>query len=96
VKRVFISSVQSEFAAERVAIRDYINGDRLLSTHFHAFVFENAPAQGVSPSRLYIDEVDRCSVYVGLFGTSYGYEDGQGISPLSASSTGQWRRGKTA
>lgn len=81
VRTVFVSSVQSEFKEERAAIRAYILGDRLLSSHFDVFIFEQAPAQDRSPKRVYLDEVDRCSVYIGLFGAEYGYEDKDGISP---------------
>lgn len=81
MKKIFVSSVQSEFKSERLAILDYIKGDRLLSSHFEVFIFEQAPAQNLSPKRLYLDEVDRCRVYVGLFGAGYGHEDKFGISP---------------
>jgi len=30
---------------------------------------------------LYLDEVERCDIYIGLFGCDYGYEDAEGISP---------------
>lgn len=81
MRTVFISSVQSEFKEERAAVRAYILGDRLLSAHFDVFTFEEAPAQDRSPNRVYIDEVDRCSVYIGLFGAQYGFQDEQGVSP---------------
>lgn len=81
MKKVFVSSVQREFATERVAIRDYIKGDRLLSSHFEVFIFEDVPAQNRNPTDVYLDEVDRCGVYVGLFGAEYGFEGDAGISP---------------
>lgn len=81
LRTVFVSSVQSEFKEERAAVRAYILGDRLLSAHFDVFTFEQAPAQERSPKRVYLDEVDRCGVYIGLFGTEYGFEDEQGVSP---------------
>ena len=30
---------------------------------------------------MYLGEVDRCDVYVGLFGNDYGFEDASGVSP---------------
>lgn len=80
-RRVFISSVQSEFAAERIAVRDFIRGDTLLSRYFDVFIFEDAPAQTAGPQQVYLEEVDACSVYIGLFGEQYGYEDIEGVSP---------------
>ena len=35
----------------------------------------------MSEVRPYLDEVDRCAVYVGLFGNEYGFEDKSGVSP---------------
>jgi len=56
--RIFISSVQSEFAREREALRGYLRADEL-----------------------YLDEVEQCDLYVGLFGEEYGTEDDAGLSP---------------
>ena len=79
--RIFISSVQGEFAEERAALRDYIRGDPLLRRFFEVFLFEDAPATDRRPDQLYLDEVERCDIYVGLFGFDYGNEDDEGISP---------------
>ena len=79
--RLFISSVQSEFVQERAALRDYVCGDALLSGFFDVFLFEDAPALNQRPDALYLDEVERCDVYVGLFGFGYGNEDEAGVSP---------------
>ena len=65
--QLFVSSVQGEFATERRAIKDYVHGDPLLSRHFQVFIFEDVPAQDRTPRDIYLDEVDRSSVYVGLF-----------------------------
>ena len=43
-QRIFISSVQKEFATERVALRDYLRGDPLLRRFFEVFLFEEVPA----------------------------------------------------
>ena len=42
--RIFISSVQKEFAEERAALRDYLRGDALLRRFFTPFLFEETPA----------------------------------------------------
>ena len=46
--RVFISSVQSEFAQERRQLCDYIRTDGLLGRFFVPFIFEDMPASEVS------------------------------------------------
>ena len=79
--RLFISSVQSEFAQERAALHDYVRGDALLRRFFDVFLFEDVPASNQRPDALYLDEVERCDVYVGLFGWGYGGEDEAGVAP---------------
>ncbi len=79
--RIFISSVQTEFAQERAALRDYLRGDPLMRRFFEVFLFEEAPASDRRPDALYLDEVERCDLYVGLFGSTYGTEDSEGVSP---------------
>ena len=79
--RIFISSVQSEFARERRQLRDYLRGDPLMRRFFDVFLFEDVPASDRRPDEVYLDEVERCEIYVGLFGTDYGFEDANGISP---------------
>ena len=79
--RIFISSVQSEFARERKRLRDYLRGDPLMRRFFEVFLFEDVPASDRRPGEVYLDEVERCDIYVGLFGDSYGFEDEQGVSP---------------
>ena len=79
--RIFLSSVQGEFASERAALRDYVRDDVLMRRFFDVFLFEDAPASDRRPDQLYLDEVERCDVYVGLFGNDYGTQDGEGVSP---------------
>lgn len=78
--QLFISSVQSEFAEERRALRDFIRGEDLLGRHFEVWLFEDQPAQNRSPVDLYLDEVDRSTVYLALLGQRYGFEDAKGVS----------------
>ncbi len=42
--RIFISSVQSEFAKERAMLGEYIRRDALLGKFFETFLFEDVPA----------------------------------------------------
>ena len=79
--RIFVSSVQREFADERVALRDYVRGDPLLRRFFDVFVFEDVPATDRRPDHLYLEEVEGCDLYAGLFGNGYGFEDDEGVSP---------------
>ena len=79
--RIFISSVQREFARERAHLRGYLRGDPLMRRFFEVFLFEDVPSSDRRPDEVYLDEVERCDIYVGLFGKEYGSEDEQGVSP---------------
>ena len=79
--RIFVSSVQKELAAERRAVRDFVQADPLLRRFFSVFLFEDLPAGDQRADEVYLNEVDRCDVYVGLFGNDYGFEDAAGVSP---------------
>ena len=81
VVRIFVSSVQKEFADERRAVRDFVQADPLLRRFFSVFLFEDLPAGDQRADEVYLNEVDRCDVYVGLFGNDYGFEDAAGVSP---------------
>ena len=70
--RIFISSVQNEFAQERKALRDYLLNDALLSRFFDVFLFEDVPASDHPPNALYLDEVAQSDLYVGIFGFNIG------------------------
>lgn len=79
--RIFVSSVQGEFAEERATLRDYVRDDVLLRRFFDVFLFEDSPAADRSPDHLYLSEVERSDIYLGLFGIEYGNEDDAGMSP---------------
>jgi predicted HTH transcriptional regulator len=79
--RIFVSSVQKEFAAERAALRDYLRNDALMRRFFEVFLFEDVPAADQRADALYLDEAARCDLYIGLLGNEYGYEDALGVSP---------------
>ena len=79
--KIFISSVQSEFASERKMLCEYITSDALFGRFFEPFIFENLPASNQSSKKIYLSEVEKCDIYLGIFGKEYGYEDENGISP---------------
>jgi len=80
-KTIFLSSVQKEFLPERRGLKDFIEGDALLRRYFEVFLFEDLPAGDRKADDVYLEEVDQCDIYVGLFGNEYGAEDSDGISP---------------
>ncbi|MEP6262521.1 MAG: Fic family protein [Gillisia sp.] len=79
--RIFISSVQAEFARERQMLFEYILADPLLGRFFEPFLFERLPALDQRTDTIYLKEVQQCPIYLGLLGTKYGFEDAEGISP---------------
>ena len=78
---IFISSVQKELAEERHAVKVFIENDPLLRRFFTVFLFEALPASDRRADAVYLAEVDRCTIYLGLFGNDYGFEDAEGVSP---------------
>ena len=91
---LFLSSVQKEFAAERLALRDFLQGDPLLRRFFEPVLFEDLPASDRRADELYLDQVDRCSLYVGLLGSEYGSVDAGGLSPTEREFQRAGERGK--
>ena len=77
--KIFISSVQKEFASEREALNEYILSDSLLGRFFEPFLFELLPATNEQPKAVYLKEVEQSAIYLGLLGTEYGFED-KGVS----------------
>jgi predicted HTH transcriptional regulator len=92
---LFVSSVQKEFAEERAAIRDFVRGDALLRRYFDVFLFEDLPARDQQADEAYLSEVDRCDVYIGIFGNEYGFEDADGVSPTEREFDRATGKGKT-
>ena len=66
--KIFISSVQLEFAKERKELSEYIRSDSLLGLFFESFLFENLPATDITTQDAYINEVDICDIYLGILG----------------------------
>lgn len=82
MKRIFVSSVQREFAEIRKLLKRYIARNPAYRRLFDTFVFEeDVVSQDRRTDEVYIDELKRCDIYLGLIGNEYGFEDAEGISP---------------
>ena len=80
--RIFISSVQKEFAEERKLLKRYISKNPAYRRLFDTFVFEeDVVAADRRTDEVYLDELRSCNVYIGLVGSEYGFEDSEGVSP---------------
>jgi len=93
--KVFVSSVQNELAEERRAVKTFIERDPLLQRFFTVFLFEDLPARDRRADAVYIEEVDRSNLYVGILGYEYGYEDAEGVSPTEREFDRATETGKT-
>ena len=93
-KKIFISSVQSEFKAERLAIYEYILSDPILRKFFEPFLFELQPAIDRKPNDVYLKEVEHCDIYLGLLGKEYGNTK-KGLSPTEMEYNQASKRFKT-
>ena len=91
---IFVSSVQKEMVEERRAVKVFVESNPLLRRFFTVFLFEDLPAADIQVDAAYLDEVDRCAIYVGLFGDEYGSEDGEGVSPTEREFGRATRQGK--
>ena len=93
---VFISSVQGELKNQRRALKDFLLGDAFLRKFItDVFLFEDVPARDQRADRLYLDEVEKCDIYIGIFGYSYGSKDAEGISPTEREYDHAGKRRKT-
>jgi len=82
MKRIFISSVQKEFARERMLLKKFIEGNPILRRYFEVFVYElSVPARDKTTRQIYLDELRKSDVYLAFIGRDYGYVDAEGVSP---------------
>jgi len=80
--RIFISSVQKEFAQQRLDLKAFLLGDAVLRRFVSdVFLFEEIPARDQRADKVYLEELEQCDIYLGIFGNKYGFEDDDGISP---------------
>ena len=70
--RVFISSVQDEFAEERRRLKQWLTTDLFVSRFVEdVFLFEDVPSRGKPPQDVFLDEVKSSDIYIGLIGSQY-------------------------
>ncbi len=94
--RIFISSVQKEFAQIRRDLKAFLLGDAVLRRFVsEVFLFEEMPAKDRRADHVYLEEVERCDIYLGLFGYEYGNEDRQGLSATEREYNQATQLGKT-
>jgi len=94
--RIFISSVQKEFAQIRRDLKAFLLGDAVLRRFIaEVFLFEEIPAKDRRADQVYLEEVERCDIYLGIFGYDYGFEDESSVSPTEYEYNHATRRGKT-
>lgn len=79
--KVFISSVQAEFATERQLIYDFIRTDELMCQYFEPFIFEQISAQDTNPQQLYLEQAAQSQIYLLLLGQQYGNAAEGELSP---------------
>ncbi len=80
--KIFISGVQKEFQDIRRNLKAFLIGDAVLRRFISdVFLFEELPARDRCTDQVYLEAVERCDIYVGIFGYEYGYEDNDGVSP---------------
>ena len=75
--KVFISSVQKEFASERRQLCDYIRQDGRLGKLFQPFLVEERPAIDLTAQEAYLTEAAQSEIYLGIYGGDDGYEDNE-------------------
>jgi ATP-dependent DNA helicase RecG len=94
--KVFISSVQKEFQQVRKDLKAFLVGDAFLHRFIsEVFLFEELPARDRRADRVYLEQVKRCDIYLGIFGYDYGHEDQDGISPTEREYDYAGKLGKT-
>lgn len=80
--KIFVSSAQKEFQQIRKDLKAFLLGDAVLRRFVsEVFLFEDLPAGDRRADDVYLDEVRRCDIYLGIFGNEYGFEDADGLSP---------------
>lgn len=80
--KIFVSSVQKEFKQIRLDLKAFLLGDVFLHRFVsEVFLFEELPAKDRRADQVYLEQVELCDIYLGIFGYEYGYEDQNGVSP---------------
>ena len=74
--RVFVSSVQKELEAERVAIASLITTDPFLMQHCEPVLWEKEPAPARPADQPYLECLRSCQIYILLVFNDYGRLEG--------------------
>lgn len=82
--KIFISAVQKELKAERRVVKDFVLRDPLLSEYFDVFLFEDSPARSKPAENVYLEEVKKCDIYLGILGDKYGVYRKAKMAPTEA------------
>ncbi|MEI7731386.1 MAG: DUF4062 domain-containing protein [Verrucomicrobiota bacterium] len=69
-KRIFVSSLFTEFAQEREALKQFIDRDERMRDFFELFLSEDSSNQITGQS--FIAAIDRCDIFIGLIGKKAG------------------------
>ena len=86
--KIFVSSVQKEFAQIRLDLKAFLLGDAMLRRFVaEVFLFEEIPAKDRRADQVYLEEVEHCDIYLGLFGYEYGNQDQQEDFQLGVSAS---------
>ena len=78
--KVFISSVQKEMRAERIAIGAFLSTDDFLRECTVPRIFEEYPQPLFPNLKAYLDLLRQCQIYLLLVGSQYGIDAGAGLS----------------
>lgn len=82
MKRIFVSSVQREFAEVRRLLKRYIARNPAYRRLLETFIFEeDVVSMDRRVDEVYLEELRKCDIYLGLIGNEYGNEDKEGVSP---------------
>ncbi len=94
--KIFVSSVQKEFKQIRLDLKAFLLGDAFLRRFVsEVFLFEELSATDRRADQVYLEQVDRCDIYLGMFGYEYGTEDQDGVSPTEREYNHATQLGKT-
>ncbi len=94
--KIFVSSAQKEFAKLRLDLKAFLLGDAVLRRFIsEVFLFEELPAKDRRTDQVYLEQVERCDIYLGIFGYDYGSIDATGLSATEREYKHATKLGKT-
>ncbi len=70
--KIFVSGVQTELGDERREVKNFIGNNSLLKDYFDVYIFEDAPARGKASKKIYLPEVEKKDIYIGILDKEYG------------------------